>query len=93
MLPEEQDQVSKSDIRRNLGLFLLPVVTLILAYLIGRPFELIAFLIWGLGGLHAFYVLINYGFTDSVSFKPKEAALWFLFGNLLVFFVFCLKPV
>jgi hypothetical protein len=36
---------------------------------------------------------MQYGYTDSMPHKAKEAALWFLFGDLIVFFVLCLKPV
>ncbi|HEY0076175.1 MAG TPA: hypothetical protein VGB77_18885 [Abditibacteriaceae bacterium] len=48
--------------------------------------------IWLGGGLWAFVTLIAYGYSNKVTHQKKEAALSFLLGNLLVFFVFVLKP-
>lgn len=81
------------DARVNGILFLVPLITLVVAYCLGKSFETAAFLIWGGGGIYAFWILMKYGYTDSVSSKTKESAMWFLFGDLIVFFIFCLKPV
>ena len=84
---------AKTDGRLNASLFVLPLITLVLGYLWGTSFEAIAMLIWIGGGIYAFGLLMQYAYSDSVPPRIKEAALWFLFGDLLVFFIFCLKPV
>jgi hypothetical protein len=83
----------KSDVPLNVFLAALSPFCLLLAFLFpGDGGIVVLATIWIGGGLWAFVTLIAYGYSNKVTHEIKEAALSFLLGNLLVFFVFVLKP-
>ena len=88
-MPDKQ-----SNAKSNIGFALLSPLCLLLAFFLPSSLaELIVFSNLLIGGLLAFGILVAYGYTNTVSHQKKEAALSYLLGNLLVFFVFLLKPV
>jgi hypothetical protein len=83
----------KSDVLLNVFLVTLSPFCLLLVFLFpGDGGSIVLATIWLGGGLWAFVTLIAYGYSNKVTHQKKEAALSFLLGNLLVFFVFVLKP-
>lgn len=88
-----QGKAKQVDTRLNVLCALISPTCLFLGFLLPSNWaELILFPVWGLGGLVALGVLATFAYTNNVSHKMKEAALSFLLGNLVVFFVFTLKP-
>jgi len=77
----------------SIFLALLSPACFLLAFIFpGDGTAILFFTVWLGSGLWAIGTLIAYGYSNKVKHQFKEAALSLLLGNLLVFFVFILKP-
>jgi hypothetical protein len=77
----------------NLILLAAPIISFVLGYFMPDYFELLAFLVCIVGGFCSFILLGVYGYTNYISVRFKEAALYFLLGDLVLVFMVLLKPV
>lgn len=90
----EMQEKAKGDVRLNLSLFFLPLLILGLIYLSEGVFQVraMAASCWIIGAVAAISVIVRSTYDASVSQKAKEAAGWFIFGELFVIFIICLNP-